>query len=208
MTTNYLKAAPTELCDYHKDWKIKSPELKNEVFYILETLTTNVHMMSIWEKLASKKNVNNYAFDLFMLVQNTNGPYGADKLTKAKLRVAVQKIEKKSRELADLVDEVMPMHFIEGAAKRDMSALVTPIIRNRAPQAKQILNNPRVLSKPGSKFSKKTYFVRPLAAFFTETFGSPMHSTIADLYSIFMSEDKHDIISANAVASILRDSQL
>lgn len=204
----YPKWAPAELCEYHEQWVTDHPDLKNEALSTLEKLVTDKRMQPIWEKLKSTgKKCDDYAFSLFMLVQNTEGPYGAEKLPKAKLRNAVQGIEKESRKLTRLLSKVMPFAFIENAPKSP-DYLIINVVNNLERQARQILNEPRTLSRPGSNFVKRTYFARQLSAFFTEEFGSPMHGTIAELYLIFASEDGNDIISAGDVASILRDSPL
>ncbi|MEN8130932.1 MAG: hypothetical protein ABFS45_12215 [Pseudomonadota bacterium] len=209
----YPKWAPAELCEYHKNWVADHPDLVNEGLLSLERLITDERMKPIWGKLeglAKKKNINNYVIDIYMLVQNTEGPYGAEKLTKAELRRAVQDIEKKSLELTSLIDEVMPFAFVNNAPK-SLDNLVIDVIKSLGPQARQILYEPRALGNPNLKKtgnSKRNYFVRKLSAYFRDTFGKPMNDLVAEMHSIFLPEAKDNALGADNVASIKRKSPL
>ena len=204
MASDYPSWAPKELCEYHKKWSANFSDPTNEALQVLGILLIDMRMKPVWKQLDGLSTEKIYEF--FILISETEGPYGAGRLPLAELQREVQRIEKLSKKLADLVDKIMPMHLIKDFRDNGEITLVSSIIRELGAQSKQILNDQRTLQRPGSKFSGRTHFVRLLSAFFEETCGDPMHMVVAELHSIFLPEDK--IIDTGDICSILRDSPL
>lgn len=208
--TEYPEWAPKVLCKYHQEWITKSPELKNLSLEVLEKMITDPDMQLVWESLewpAGNKSADDYAYNLFMLVQNTDGPYGAERLKKRELRKAVERIEKMSGKLADLINQVMPYATVDKHPPRPDNLAVC-VVSRLGHQARQILDEPRLVHNPGAKYSAKNYFVRGLASFFTKVFGDPKVDVIVDLYLIFAAEDRDENFNKYDVTSILRHSRI
>ena len=140
--------------------------------------------------------------DVYLAATNTGGPFGSERLTKGELRKAVEKIERLSSQLADLVDQVMPICLIDGINHRRP---VSQIIRNDLPaKAREVLNRPRLLSKTKLKDPVTTVLVRELHRVFMERFGTPLLRIIADIHAIVLDSNEHEILDEQAVADIVR----
>jgi len=158
-------------------------------------------MKPVWErleKLASKNDFDDYAVDLYVSLYYE--PFGADIMKGKDLRKAVEDIEKKSLELADLVDTVMPYNFIEEISPKGLNTLVTHVIRRLGPQARQRLEETRILPNPNIKNAKRNYFIGKLSVYLRNTYGKPLKEIVVTISSVILDEK----VSDNIVDSITR----
>ncbi|HEC15738.1 MAG TPA: hypothetical protein ENI99_04065 [Sedimenticola sp.] len=203
--TQYPSWAPEELCTYHQECLENGSEYDElETFQILERMIFDERMEWVWIELkefAEKNGIQGYAIDIYLTATNTQGLYGAERLTQAELRKVVEKIEKLSTKLADLVEQIMPICLIDGV---DPPKLVSPVVRELGAQAREVLERPRLLSKVQVKNQRQQVLVRSLYRMFRERFGRPFLRLIAEIHDVVLQVADDEMLDERAVSDIVR----